>query len=184
MNRLIRLAQSIVLKKLLISTSSHPFDYGRIIVLQGKPGLGKTHLIDAFINFLLWSDPSLANAIYYGRRQLSSSDRDFFGGRPIIILDDLFDQRQSIATLSAVLDIEPFMRFIVQVYEERRLVIFTTNFPVIGGVLGAVEKVDTTGRAVSRLRELIAVSGEIEILGEDYRKILAQQRKDDDIFTV
>ena len=62
------LAESIVRNQQAILQRDKPaFERGRLIVLQGRPGLGKTHLVEALINYVLWSVPTLRARMYFHR---------------------------------------------------------------------------------------------------------------------
>jgi hypothetical protein len=74
------------------------------------------------------------------------------------------------------------MSFIQMIYESRRFVIITCNFPFKTGILQRVEQIDTIGRITSRLKEITAGSGEIYLSGKDYREILSLENQGNLIF--
>lgn len=169
------LAAQMVDKRSKIAKEKYPFDAAKLIILWGKPGRGKTHLIEALINRLRVEAPELLQKIFLSREDftlMNIAGLHSYDNLPIIILDDLFVRHQDVSQLHPATDIEIFMKFIMKIYDERRLVIVTTNFPFKDGILRRVREVDKIGRVASRLDEILSKSGEIEVQGEDFRKKL------------
>lgn len=176
------LADQLVNNASVIEGREYPFALGQVIFLWSEPGHGKSHLLEAFAQHLLDGAPALAKSIYLARdsftlRHIASVD--LYDRRPIVLIDDLFSEYQSVSQLHTATDLPCLMKFLASVYERRTMVIATSNFPMLGdgGILEAIAKVDKVGRILSRCEELLASSGEIYLPGKDYRKVIAQKRK-------
>ena len=161
--------------------NTSPFSDGYMWILSRGPGVGKTHLTEAFINFLKENNPALVDYIYLLRRDLPTHSllgkfQDHsFEKKPIIIIDDAFANCGSLNDLIDR-DIRAFMGLVTYIYEKRALCLMTTNFHFISGILPLIKPYDPVGRIYSRCNELIkARAGELAIDGPDYRVILAQQ---------
>ncbi len=155
--------------------------------LHGKAGRGKTHLIEALINELKRRQPGIIGKIYLSRSNFTHANMSFpekYNDCPIIIIDDIFVESNNINDLHPRTDIQSLMIFIKMIYEEKRLVIITSNFPILGEMLQKISAVDEIGRTTSRLKELMAYSGELEIIGEDYREIIAKKAKIENLFEI
>lgn len=166
-----KVAEQLVEKRMKIVSERYPFDNAKMLTLVGDPGRGKTHLVEALVNYLRVNAPEILQKVFLSREDfaiINAGVMNPYGNCPVVILDDFFAERQSVEKLHDM-DIQKFMEFVRRSYEERRLLIFTTNFPFQGGILKRVQKIDTTGRIVSRLTEILGNSGEIEVTGEDYR---------------
>ena len=175
------LADSIAKKAPDILFKPNPFDYGRFVFLVGKPGRGKTHLVEAFANRLKQKAPALVkgNKIFFDRarftlRHVLGDHGSDYDGAPVVICDDLWSEHATLAKVDH--DATYFMRYVFGAYERRSLTIFTSNFPVRDGIEKLVAARDPVGRVTSRLRELLHSSAELTISGDDYRRTLAQQR--------
>lgn len=174
---MLQLANSLLAQAERIKSETWPFDHARMIILWGKTGRGKTHLIEALINHIKGHDSELLEQIWLARENFTLANiagGDAYGERPIVIIDDLWAEHDSMNELHCSPEIKVFNEFVRMIYEERRLVILTSNFPLTRGILEKVQDADKTGRIFSRLQELVAHSGEIEVTGSDYREKLAQ----------
>ena len=177
--KLQKLVDSIIAKGEQVLVSRYPFADAKLIILWGKPGRGKTHLVEAFINAIAKRDPRLLSRIYLSRYNFTYENIagvHSYDDLPIIVIDDIFANHQSIDELHPATDIASFMAFVQMIYEDRRLVIMTGNFPFRNGILEKVRAVDKTGRVLSRMQELMASAGEIEVVGDDYREKLAREK--------
>lgn len=161
-----------------ILSNQYPFPHAGIIFLHGQPGRGKTHLVEAFVNRLRQKAPEVLRKVFLSR--------DFFGdniaaygyrGFPIILLDDLFANVPSPDKLHKV-DASRLRDFVFNLYEERSLVIATCNFGLSRHLRGMIAEEDPTGRALSRLDELISRNGtgEIELTGIDWRTTFGRKK--------
>lgn len=177
------LAEKLAAMRDQILADPHPFKRARIFAFWGKPGRGKTHLVEALVNHLKQVAPDIVEKIWLSRSDFTLDNITRppvpYGGAPIVILDDLFVEFQDVSELHPATDVECFMRFVRQMYEERRIVIVTTNFPFTKGILVRVAECDPSGRTASRLAEMLAPSSEIEITGADYRTLAAEKADDD-----
>jgi energy-coupling factor transporter ATP-binding protein EcfA2 len=105
-----RLVDSILAHAETVLGQELPFKTGRIIVLSGPPGRGKSHLVEAFANELTERSPALAEKIFFLRRDLVhytyslGSSEPYFADRPIGIIDDLFREHASIDRLGTAND--------------------------------------------------------------------------------
>jgi DNA replication protein DnaC len=177
------LAEKLASMRDQILNEEHPFKRARIFAFWGKPGRGKTHLVEALVNHLRQVAPDIVEKIWLSRSDFTLDNiirpSVPYGGAPIVIPDDLFVEFQDVSKLHPNTDVECFMRFVRQMYEERRIVIVTTNVPFTEGILGRVAECDPSGRTASRLAEMLAPSSEIEITGIDYRTVAAETAGDD-----
>ena len=178
------LAAAIVRKGDAISTEPHPFAHGRIIFLSGPPGVGKTHLVEGLVNEVLEKDPRLDGKVFLFRGDLNVyfTRTSEFDGCPVVVIDDLYAELQSLDRLHPVPDIRSLMELVTLVYEQRRLLILTSNFQMMEGMVTRIAEVDEVGRVTSRLRELMANSGELVLDGSDYRLRLAEDRDSNLLF--
>ncbi len=179
--RLQDLAEQIIRKRDLILRNEFPFDNGRIMFMTSPPGHGKTHLAEAVINHIAEKAPQLLSKVvlsrgsFYSDHQVGACD---YGGAPIVIIDDIFADRQSIDQLHPRTDMQAFMSFITMLYERRIFALITSNFRLMGedgGILGRLESCDQVGRVLSRCKQVLAASGEIVLPGRDFREELAQR---------
>ncbi len=98
---------------------------------------------------VLWGSPPLVNNL---------SIFQFFASQHAgLILLQLIVRSQrdlvfmSVAELHPNTEVASFMRFLTDLYDRQRLVIVTSNFPLIeGGIMGRVASVDKIGRTISR----------------------------------
>lgn len=164
-----------------IISDEFPFPTAAFYVFSGKPGVGKTHLMEAVVNGLTAQNPKLRDRIFLLRDNFTTmmygmSGDNFFNNKPIILLDDLYAEIQGPEGLKGFGYVEKLTQFLMQVYERRSLVIASSNFPFIENVLPLVRQHDIIGRSTSRIAEMFGRGGvgELEIKGPDYREIIAQ----------
>ncbi len=172
-----------------ILDAGSPFEQGRIIVLWGGPGVGKTHLLEATINHIRVVNPAAVKRMYMSRfplthEHISYSNGFDYNGCNVVFLDDVYSEFTDLSRLSDVTDIPSFMKLVTVVYERRLLVVVTSNFNFTDGIVARTAKVDKIGRALSRPRELMANSGELHIVGSDYRAKLAKKIGKRELFTL
>jgi len=185
LTRLVSLADAASRKLQALPGRPHPFSNGRIVFISGPTGVGKSHLVEAFINDLAEKELEVAKTVFLFRGDFTSrnvSGLDQFGNCPIVVIDDLYAKYQSIEQVHGGTDIKILMQLVTMVYEDRRLVIITSNFPLMQGISEKIRQEDQIGRVTSRLNELMANSGELVIEGADYREKLAASKTADDIF--
>ena len=99
----------------------NPIPKGRLIILSGSPGVGKTHLIEALINEIKAKAPELLSQIYLLRGTplgyVTSYDAVSYGSRfkerRIIIIDDLFSQKSSARELNDAVDVKPLASLVM-----------------------------------------------------------------------
>ena len=178
---LIKIANNILAKKDLVLKEEFPFEHARMLILWGKPGRGKTHLIEALINFIKMNAPDLLKKIYLSRSNFTHDNMTFatrYDDLPIIIIDDIYSEALTSDSLHPATDLKAFMNFVMDIYEKRRLVIITSNFPFKEGILKKVQLADPQGRVTSRIQELFRSAGEFEVVGDDFRK-RENENKDD-----
>lgn len=187
-DNLTRLADSIVEKQAAVAASEYPFAAAKIVFLWSPPGRGKTHLVEAIVNRVRQRAPKIVHArrLYLSRYNftyLHQVGADTYGKAPIVVNDDMYSEYQSASDLHQATDVPALMRWVASVYERRTLSICTSNFPLMRGIAEVVRRVDKQGRVLSRLEEMLANSGEIELPGRDYRSTVAQKNKGS-LFTV
>lgn len=161
------IADQLIKKSEKIIGEEFPFDNAQMLILSGKAGRGKTHLIEALVNHIKEKSPDLLGKIFLARddfTRMNSVSCDY-NHLPIIIIDDMFSGCKSVDELHPRTDIDSLMKFVKRIYEERRLVIVTCNFSFKDSILPMVKKVDDVGRIVSRFTELLARTSEIEVSG-------------------
>ncbi len=178
---MINLADQIIAHQESILSNPHPFPHARWLSFHGEVGTGKTHLIEAMINRILAGAPKLVDKIYLSRNSFYYDNQcgaNDYGHCPILIYDDLFSEHQSLDGLCTATDLPAFMKWAAAMYDRRMLIITASNFPLMTGpktILTRVASVDQVGRALSRTKEMLARSGEWEIVGKDYREELARR---------
>jgi DNA replication protein DnaC len=170
-----------------IASEEYPFPYGQVISIWGEPGHGKSHLLEAFAGHILANAPQLAGSLYLARGSFTLrhiGGVNLYDKRPIVLIDDLFAEKQSVNALNAHTDIQCMMDYLASVYERRTLVITTSNFPMFSqqelgnvGVDQLIARVDKVGRTLSRCKELFSTAGQMHLAGHDYRETKAQERK-------
>lgn len=178
---LTKVADQLVARADRVARDEFPFDNGKVLFLWSEPGFGKTHLVEAFVNRVKAARPELLKRMVLsrGRFYFDFQINDNPYGVPIVIVDDMFHDKQSVADLHPATELASFMKFVTMVYERRVLAIVTSNFSLLqGGIVDRVKAVDKVGRIVSRMEELLSASGEIHLSGKDFRKELASRRKD------
>lgn len=174
------IADQVIAARERILKEEFPFDNGKVLFLWSEPGRGKTHLVEAFVNRVLKGDKRLAQRMvlsrgcFYYDFQIGENP---YHGAPIVIIDDMFHDMQSVAQLHPATEIAAFMKFMTMVYERRVLALVTSNFPLMDGILARVKEVDKVGRILSRAKEVLSYSGEIHLAGKDFREELAERRK-------
>lgn len=175
------LADQVVAASQHIATIRQPFDEPSLLFLWGQPGRGKTHLVEAFVNRIRLEAPDVYQRLimtrgrFYFDFQMNDNP---YGDAPIVIIDDMFHDKLGVSDLHPATEINSFMRFITDLYDRRRLVLVTSNFPLIeGGILEMVAKVDKIGRITSRAAEVMSRVGEIELQGMDFRQELVRRRR-------
>jgi DNA replication protein DnaC len=170
------------------SDGESPFPAGMLFVLTDKPGVGKTHLLEAMISQATEQKPALKECIFFSKNTplgyltgYNLNDAEFhrtFGADRIIIIDDLFSDKEDISKLCKATDIKPLMALIMCAYEQRALVITTSNFSIRDQLLPIIAANDPNGRIVSRCAEIcFANSGEITVEGPDHRMEMAFRNK-------
>ncbi len=183
-----RLADGLIANEAAILASEHPFPAAKLIFLWGAPGTGKTHLVEAIINRVRHRAPKLllANKLYLARKDFTLEHVAMvstYERAPVVIVDDMWNTHASVDRLHSV-DVQCFSDFVFSIYERRTLVLVTSNFPIMAGILPIVKQYDPAGRAVSRLSELLAGSGEMHLEGPDYRQVLAERAGAGNAFTI
>ncbi|MBY0552724.1 MAG: hypothetical protein K2W95_35905 [Candidatus Obscuribacterales bacterium] len=166
-----------------VLNNEFPFDNGKVLFLWSKPGFGKTHLLEAFINRVKAGNAKLLQRMVLSRGlfEFDYQTCDSPYGVPVVVIDDMFHDKQSVSDLHPVGELASFMKFVTDTYERRALAIVTSNFPLLkGGIVERIAQVDKGGRIVSRMKELLACSGEIKLTGKDFRAELAKRRKNDE----
>lgn len=177
-----QLAQQIVNNAQRIHGQEYPFPFGKVIFLWSEPGHGKSHLLESFAAYILAEAPQLAASLYLSRdnftlRHIASTD--LYDKCPIVMIDDLFSEEQSVKDLHPATDLPCLMKYLAAVYERRTLVIATSNFQMLGnhGIIERIRSVDKVGRILSRCEELLSSSGEVYLPGKDFRKVIAERRR-------
>ena len=163
---------------------STPFGDGSLMVLSGGTGRGKTHLLEALANELIEKAPKTASNVFLVKGSdlgaelaIHKQSDSAFDRKPIVFVDDFLSDNGSISELSGY-EKTQVMDLMTNLYENRRLAIVTTNFPILEQLIPAIAAVDPVGRAVSRSKELIGANGfELILDGGDYREKLAQQKQ-------
>ena len=159
-------------------------DQGRGLLLEGQPGVGKTHLAVAVLKQVI--ETSGARGLFYDTRDLLRVIRSTYDPsirtteleilRPVmtadlLVLDDLGAEKTSEW-------VEETMNLIVNTrYNERRLTIFTSNYQDIPEDTDPNSLVFRIGfRMRSRLHEMCEF---IQMEGGDYRELPVNGDKDD-----
>lgn len=176
-----RLAQQVVDCRDVIANTEKPFAEPCLLFLWGEPGRGKTHLLEAFVNQICREAPDvyrrmvMSRGRFYYDYQITDNP---YGDAPIVVIDDMFHDKMSVADLHPNTEIASFMRFLTDLYDRQRLVIVTSNFPLIeGGIMERVAAVDKIGRTISRAAEVMSRAGEYKLEGEDFRQELLRRRR-------
>lgn len=178
--RLQAIAQQLVTKPEIL-TDEFPFANGRILFLTSAPGFGKTHLAEAIINHVAENKPEVLAKMVLSRGTFTSdhfTSANEYSGAPIVIIDDIFANVQSIQAMTPG-DLISLMNFITMLYERRVFAVITSNFRLLGddgGILGRVAAVDKVQRVLSRFKQVLANSGEIVLPGKDFREELAKRQ--------
>jgi len=156
----------------------------RGLLLEGQPGVGKTHLAVAVLKHVITT--AGARGVFYDTRELLRVIRSTYDTsiratesdvlRPVVtadllVLDDLGAEKTSEW-------VEETMNLIVNTrYNERRLTLFTSNYPDIPDDTDPNSLLFRIGfRMRSRLHEMCEF---IEMDGADYRELPANGGKDD-----
>lgn len=164
-----------------IANTAQPFSEPCLFFLWGEPGRGKTHLVEAFVNKIRSEAPDVYRRMIMSRGSFyfdyQTSDNPY-GDAPIVVIDDMFHDKMSVGDLQPSTEIAAFMRFITDLYDRQRLVIVTSNFPLIeGGIMERVAAVDKIGRTISRAAEVMSRAGEYKLEGQDFRQELVRRRR-------
>ena len=117
-----KIAEELVKHSDAFIREEYPLDHARMIILHGKPGRGKTHLIEALINYIRLNAPQLLSRIFLSRSDFTSDNLTFankYGGLPIIVIDDIYSDEQSIDDLHPSTDIDSFMKFVMHIYDSK-----------------------------------------------------------------
>ena len=176
-NLLKRLVTGLVNKESSIVSSPRPFERGRMVFLQGPPGLGKTHLLEAVVNALREQAPRLHEATVLVPGKLfavtvRSFEEEIYAPAKIILLDDLFQTHSSIDDVSGH-EIGLVSNWVMSLYEHGQLAILSSNHS-LDALMTRVEMNDKVGRVKSRLHEMMAGVGRLVLEGDDYRVKLAE----------
>jgi DNA replication protein DnaC len=177
-NDLMALADQVVSAAPLFATERCPFPHAQMFFLYSGPGRGKSHLVEAIINWIKEKAPQMLPRVALSRSRfmVDISVPDPYGDCPLVIIDDLFADKSSLDEIGDY-EISKIITFIMGIYERRQLVIITSNFPMMEGLLPKIREADPLGRVVSRAMEILSSSGEIELPGDDYRRSIAEQRQ-------
>jgi len=104
-----------------------------------------------------------------------ASANHFFKDYQVIILDDLFKDRQNLDGMHGEIAVESFGEFIQDIYDQRKLVLVSSNFS-LAHIQSRLEVVDTIGRTKSRFAELLAGGKrDFPLRGKDFREELARR---------
>jgi chromosomal replication initiation ATPase DnaA len=152
-----------------------PFPKAGLISLWGGTGTGKTHLMEALVNYQKQAAPAVYSEICLSRKDFTIDNMvrpNAYEGKPVVLVDDLYSKEQGLQDLSSH-DIKVFMEWVGAIYESRRLVILTSNFSILGpnGIEKKVKEMDKIGRVTSRLTEMLAGAKEAHVDGPDHRLI-------------
>jgi len=175
------LAQNFIHLKDQFAKSSNPFASGAFFVLSGGPGRGKSHLLEALIQDVSEHAPNVKDRMFLLRKSFVSHTitgvgKQTFNDCPIVLIEDLFSDHQSVESLHPATDIKYLSQYIAYAYDNRVVTIATCNFPFMDGILPKIQEVDKVGRISSRCAELITVnSGEFKMDGPDYRMVMAKE---------
>lgn len=145
------LSQELINNRERIANEDYPFDYAMWVMLWGKPGTGKTHLLEAFANKLKLDAPEVAEKVFFSRSKFAHDNGSFaasYDEKPIVIIDDMFADTDAVENLNSHTDIQAIANFVRATYERRRLVLSSCNFPFQGRLLDKIRAVDQTGRLV------------------------------------
>ncbi len=180
-DRLQAVAAQIVGKCDAILRDDFPFANGRLLFLTSDPGHGKTHLVEAVINYVAEHKPQLLGKMVLSRGDFlhdHMTAANEYGGASVVVIDDAFAEHQNIDALHPATDLKSFMHFITMLYERRIFALMTSNFRLTGdnGILARVAKCDKMGRVVSRCMQMVGTSGEIILPGKDFRAELAKRQ--------
>ncbi|MBP9809808.1 hypothetical protein KBF38_16020 [bacterium] len=175
------LANQVIDCRDVIANTAQPFSQPCLFFLWGEPGRGKTHLVEAFVNKIRREAPDVYSRMVMSRGRFLYDYQivdNPYGDAPIVVIDDMFHDKMSVGDLHPNTEIASFMRFLTDLYDRQRLVIVTSNFPLIeGGIMGRVASVDKVGRTISRAAEVMSRAGEYKLEGEDFRQELLRRRR-------
>jgi hypothetical protein len=164
----------------LIIENNWPLNVPMIVWLHGKPGLWKSHLINAFelaIERVPWIKAYRPNRQYWFSQHQSK-----YRWANVIIFDDLFQEFQSIedvftidSFLNTIKDYEvrSLPEFIFDLYDGKKLWVVSSNFD-IKDILSRIGEMDKQGRLKSRIDHLLASTWVLQLEWEDHRKVLAE----------
>jgi len=154
------------------------FDHSRLINLYGKPGTGKSHLLEAFVSQIISKGgyEMTEKILFLNDKDVGTWRYGLYNERrvKIVTVDDLFANNKSVNEISSF-DLKGFMDCIYRGYETKQFIFVTSNFS-LSGITEIIAKQDGPGRITSRLKEMTLSS--IKLDGPDYREIIAAKRID------
>ena len=155
-----------------ILAETNPFPRCNFIFMDGAPGVGKTHLQESFVNEVKEKAPELLEKICLFRGNFTHAFMSFawekeFDQYPIMLIDDLFVQTANPTELHPNTDGAAMFNFMMQAYNKKNLVIFSSNFSIDKDLKRIALANDPLGRLSSRLQEVAA--GTIHVNGPDGR---------------
>lgn len=140
-----------------------------LVVFSGKPGVGKTHLLESIKSGLgnrnVSYEESRGGKLFLGMANQNPNARVFLG-------DDVFSESDR---LSAELgsaswsEINALNKLVLNDwYPNNKLIVLTSNFP-LEAIVSAMKEFDNMGRTSSRLKEMAQRGADVPIEGDDYR---------------
>jgi hypothetical protein len=113
-----------------------PLPQARLYHLYGRPGRGKTHLMEAFLNEIQQRAPQLFRLCFLDRKNFTHSNMVVADMRhhraPIICVDEMFKEQQIDGELEPNTDVVALINWILAAYELRPILVVTSNFPMLG----------------------------------------------------
>lgn len=167
-----KIAESIVRNADSYASGMSPLASAKLLMLDGPPGVGKSHLIEAIINYVATHAPQACGAIYLSRYNFTHehlSDGYDYEHKPIVFLDDLYVEHVDPRRMHIATDLRAMSSWIKTLYEKRVLCVMSSNFSMTQHVFPRVAQADTIGRIASRVAELLKTAGEIHVDGPDHR---------------
>lgn len=134
-----------------VKEKGEPTNSSRMVILHGKPGCGKSHLLEAFHKFL--EENGVNDQIFWIHRDLALDfpvmAPVFIREKPIVIIDDLF-QNENHAKEN---ELRKLCELILMAYQRRVLLIIATNLPA-AAFMPQIMASDDHGRIASRVNEM------------------------------